>query len=83
MSESPPFQTVISRDVWLDVEFVDDEIENGIINDLMRCGPCLRTLGHAHARLDANAMFLIASELAPRIREMIEDDSQRIHVRTN
>lgn len=71
--EHVPFKPVIAREEWMDISFSDDPIENGIINDLMRCGPRLRTLGHAYAKLDANAMHLIAVELAPRIREMLND----------
>lgn len=78
---------VIAREEWRDVDFSPviavDDIENGLLNDLLRCGERLRTLGYAH--LDANARHLIAETCAPRIREMREElmneiDELKLHV---
>ena len=42
------------------------EIERAIVEDLQGLAPTLRNLGHAHARLDANARYLIARTIAKR-----------------
>lgn len=43
------------------------QLEWDIVHDLQELAPALRELGHAHARLDANARMLIARKIASTI----------------
>ena len=48
-----------------DVDWRDPAVQ-AICDALCEIGPDLRALGHAHARLDANARMLIARHLVGR-----------------